>query len=276
MLEPGASRAFARRCYHEGMIIRLALTVVAIAVAGLFGWVFFLNPEALVALRQWAGDSTIVGESSKTGPFSEQTETYTINVQYPPSTPLAEVGADLRARLAMEQGIGEAIEEFKQLADPIVMSAEELAWAQERPYTLDITHQEYKSAGKVSYVYQIYSDTGGAHPNAFFRTFTFDEQGMELGLEDLFVPESPYLQTLSERVYAGVLSQLTERSGAPINPEMEDMVRIGTSPTPETLQFFYLDGEELHIIIPPYQAAAYAAGYFDVSIPLAELEDILR
>jgi hypothetical protein len=258
------------------MAIRIALTVVVLAIVGLFGWMFVLNPEALSALRQWAGDTAVVKGPAADGLFAEEEDTYSIRVQYPPRTPLASAQADARARATMEQGIGEAINEFKQLADPTLMSAEELSWATERPYALDITHREYAASGTVSYVYQIYSDTGGAHPNAFFRTFTFDESGAELMLEDLFVENAPYLPRISEKVYAGVMAQLEEKSGAPVEGEAQETVRLGTAPTPEALQFFYLTGTALHIIIPPYQAAAWAAGSFDVAIPLTELTDILN
>jgi hypothetical protein len=258
------------------MAIRIAVAIVVLAIVGLFGWVFFLNPEALNALRQWAGDTAPVEEPEPNGLFAEEEDTYSVRVQYPPRTALVSVEANARAQAAMEQGIGEAINEFKQLADPTLMTPEELAWATERPYALDITHQEYTASGTVSYVYQIYSDTGGAHPNAFYRTFTFNESGEELMLEDVFVEDAPYLERVSEKVYAGVLAQLEEKSGAPVEGEAQETVRLGTAPTPEALQFFYLTGNALHVIIPPYQAAAWAAGSFDVAIPLTELADILK
>jgi hypothetical protein len=141
---------------------------------------------------------------------------------------------------------------------------------------LDITYDSYTSGEYASYVLNIYSDTLGAHPNAFYRTFTFDSEGREVGLEDLFEPGVSYLDRISQRVYAGVIAQLEERGGGPVTGDMEETVRIGTAPTPETLQFFYLNNTALHIIIPPYQAASWAAGTFEIEIPLSEFSDILR
>ena len=86
-----------------------------------------------------------------------------------------------------------------------------------------------------------------------------------------YVNDGFYDGLIFHRVIDGFMVQ-----GGGFTPDMEETVRIGTSPTPETLQFFYLDGGALHIIIPPYQAAAYAAGYFDISIPLSSLKDILK
>ena len=73
-----------------------------------------------------------------------------------------------------------------------------------------------------------------------------------------------------------MLAQLKDKVGGELTPEDEDAVRLGTEPSPETLQFFYLDNENLLILIPPYQAAAYAAGSFEAKIPLDSLKDILK
>ena len=145
-----------------------------------------------------------------------------------------------------------------------------------RPYELIIEYKPYLSKNFVSYEFDIYMDTGGAHPNGFFRTLTLDKEGREVTLEDLFVSGAPYLPRISVEVYTEVLAQLRERSGGEVSADMADMVRIGTSPTPETLQFFVLDGSDLVILIPPYQAASYASGTFAVRIPLSQLSDILK
>ena len=145
-----------------------------------------------------------------------------------------------------------------------------------RKYTLDISYKPYVSPGFVSYVFTIYMDTGGAHPNGFYHTLIFNEQGDSVSLSRLFKDNSRYLDRISTFAYGQVLTQLKGKTGRELTPEDENTVRMGTAPSPEALQFFYLDGSDLVVLIPPYQVAAYAFGSFEARIPLDSLKDILR
>jgi hypothetical protein len=196
---------------------------------------------------------------------SENTPFYTIDARYPKDAP-PYVG----------KAIIDIISAFKEENNLDHLTPEDIqvqGLGGDRKYALDIKYNSYGSVTD-SFVFTIYQDTLGAHPNTFYRTFTFDRQGREVTLGDLFVSGSNYLERLSTLAYTRVVDELRERAGEP-TPEMLDTVRIGTSPTPETLQFFYVNGNKLHLLFPPYQVAAYAAGSFDVSIPLSELDDIL-
>jgi hypothetical protein len=232
--------------------------VLALGVIGLFGWLFLRGEVSPLPQEQGGGMA-----APEVAVFEEQAETYQIHAIYPEHP-------------VIEGFVRQEIERFKTVADPAQMSAQELQWAIERPYSLEITNDPYRSGEYTSYILTVYTDTGGVHPNAAFRTFTFNRAGEQVELEDLFALGASYLPRISQQVYAGVITQLEERTGAPVEGDAEDTVRIGTSPTPETLQFFYLAGEDLRIIIPPYQAAAWAAGYFDIPVPLATLQDILK
>jgi hypothetical protein len=202
----------------------------------------------------------------KDAKIQDEGEYYSISATYP----------DIPA---VESAVMQTVAQFKKDGNLEHLTPEDVqiqGLGQDRKYELDITYKSYTSGGLTSYALTIYSDTLGAHPNTFFRTFTFDANGREVSLEDLFDPGAPYFQRISEKVYAGVIAELEERGGGPVVGDAEDAVRIGTSPTSETLQFFYLDAGALHVLIPPYQAAAYAMGSFDIAIPLSELSDILR
>jgi hypothetical protein len=145
-----------------------------------------------------------------------------------------------------------------------------------RKYAMGIEYKAYSSAKFVSYVYQIYEDTGGAHPNVYYATFTFDANGNKLELADLFKPGARYLDKLSELAYKDILIQAKARFESDLDETQIDWIKNGTAPTLETLQFFYVDRNNLVLIFPPYQVAAYAAGVFESKIPLASLQDILK
>lgn len=200
----------------------------------------------------------------------EVTDTYSIRVLYP-NIPNAE------AQAAVDKVVEEVVGYFKGDIISLINEAEAARIRQEgRPYELGVEYKPYLSARTASFEFDIYLNTGGAHPNAFYRTLVLDKQGKEVALADLFVPEAPYLERLSSESYTRVLAELGERAGSEVTPDMEETVRIGTSPSPEALQFFYLTDDALHLLFPPYQVASYAAGSFDIAIPLTALADILN
>ncbi len=125
----------------------------------------------------------------------------------------------------------------------------------------------------VSVLFTMYSDTGGAHPNENFMTFTYDVQaGKELALSDLFAPRAPYLQRLSSIAAVSLTQQLTASEG-----QMPDTQWIaeGTAPIADNFRSFTLTKTALQLHFDPYQVASHADGPQEVDIPYAQLQDIL-
>ena len=254
---------------------------VAVVVAVGAWWFLAKGPGISLSPVENQKQHVLEGTPTPSGDleYKEEEEFYEIHAVYPAKTSITNAKADQRARMTIEQGLRASIEQFKTDSNLEHLTPEDIeiqGLGGERKYTLDITYEAHASDNFFSYIFTIYSDTLGAHPNVFFKTFVFNGVGEEVALSDLFKENFHYLERLSGEAYQQIIAQLRERIGIEITPDMEETVRIGTSPTPETLQFFYLDGGALHIIIPPYQAAAYAAGYFDISVPLSSLKDILK
>ncbi len=124
-------------------------------------------------------------------------------------------------------------------------------------------------------MYQIYEDTLGAHPNGYYRTFTYDLQtGQEVTLQDLFLPSIPYLERLSDRARADLPAIIKQMSGG--DEGDPSMLADGTSPTADNFQWFYIDSTNLVLIFPPYQVGPYSLGTVTDTIPLAQLADSLK
>lgn len=100
--------------------------------------------------------------------------------------------------------------------------------------------------------------------------------GAELLLPDLFLPGSDYLAVISEEAYSHVVRALTERFGGELDERLLSSAREGTAPLLSNFESFYLEEENLLVLIPPYQAAPYAAGDFQVTIPREILLPFLR
>ncbi|OGG48817.1 hypothetical protein A2678_00335 [Candidatus Kaiserbacteria bacterium RIFCSPHIGHO2_01_FULL_53_31] len=209
--------------------------------------------------------------------YSEHTQYYDITAQLATSTPLlqsAGVKADAVAVTLMKNFVSETIVQFKTDGNFANLTSEDiqtLGLDQGRKETLQINHVIASGAHTVSYIYTIYTDTLGAHGNTYYRTFTFNlEDGEPLLLSDLFVKDSPYLETLSVQGR----SMLPDIIG--VDMYDENMAKAGTEPETINFENFFLDDISLVILFPPYAVAAYAAGPQTLAIPTSELKDILK
>ena len=248
--------------------------VLAIVFLGLLGWYMVSSPAPIVPIADTTATSTAPFVEPEPQMVTENGTYYEITAEYPAQTPLLEGDAAAIARI--RHYIDERIAEFKTNGDFENLTAEDVALqglGGERKYVLGLEYELYTGSSTASYVYTIYEDTLGAHPNAYFRTFTFDlSTGAELSLGDLFVPGSTYLSWLSDRTRRDIPHIVQQRSG--YLPDAEYLAS-GTEPSPESFQSFYLDAENFVVAFPPYQVGPYALGSILVSIPLRDMAGIL-
>jgi len=211
---------------------------------------------------------------------------YDVDAVYPGTTPLAGLpdSADVNAVALMKQWETDTIEKFKTESGVTTLTPQDVQMqnlgVDGRKYALGITYQGSVSARTVSYVFQVYEDTLGAHPNAFYHTFTFDTQtGQNLALKDLFVPNAPYLARLSAAAQAdmpAVIAKAENVDLSEVDTSPTGMLATGITPTEDNFANFALDGSDLVIIFQPYQIGPWALGTQTDRIPLSSLSDILK
>lgn len=138
------------------------------------------------------------------------------------------------------------------------------------PWTLTMNYETTSHSDDIlSIIYTISEYTGGAHPNSYYRTFTFNlAENTVITLEDLFVEGANPLEAIAPLVVADLTEQMGEFADAA-------WIESGTGENMENYRNFALTEDALIFYFPPYQVAAYAAGAFEVQIPLSELSDIL-
>jgi len=134
--------------------------------------------------------------------------------------------------------------------------------------SLDVT---YTLASQIAEVWSIkldfsfYAD-GAAHPGLYSLTVNYDlAQGRELALGDLFLPNSNYLEAISNTC-------ITELSKQPF---FEGPFRDGAQPTPENYRNWNIAQTGLMITFDEYQVAPYAAGPQAVIVPYGELQAVI-
>lgn len=108
---------------------------------------------------------------------------------------------------------------------------------------------------------------GAAHPGDISRTVTYDlENGRDLSLADLFVPDSDYLGSLAEYCIAQLGTRDIGFQG----------FELGATATSQNYRNWNITAEGLMITFDEYQVAPYAAGPQTVIVPYSELAPLTR
>ncbi len=208
--------------------------------------------------------------------IEEHGQYYDIVATYPAETALkASLGAeaDAAAVAAMEDFVEASVSQFKKQGNFDNLTPENIqimGLSEDRKESIKIAYEEMRGKNTVSYAYTLFVDTLGAHPNTFYRTFTFDlTTGTKLDIASLFVPRSDYLRRLSAISQFELAKSLGEFANIAY-------IAQGTGPEPLNYQAFVIKDNALVLLFPPYQVAPYAAGSQKVSIPLEQLEEILK
>lgn len=208
--------------------------------------------------------------------FEEHGQYYDIETTYPGETVLKESAgeeADRKALRAMESFVDETIADFKKQGNFDNLTPEDIqlmGLSEDRKEALTINYEERSGNATVTYVFTLFLDTLGAHPNTFYRTFTFDRvTGGELKIQDLFLPKSDYLKRLSAIAEFELSKSLKDVTDI-------DYIRQGVTADALNFQSFAIEGPDLILIFPPYQVAPYAAGTQTVTVPLSQFKDILK
>jgi len=245
--------------------ILLALVLIILIIIGGFVWFFFGRETPHVE-----NETPETAESVEKLHTEDAGDYHHMDGYYPSLTPLSTEGNAV-AVFSMRTFVETEMERFK-LETTAELDEEAIAFlglGGDRKYTLEVDYSLHESADTVSYVYHIYADTLGAHPNAYYRTFTFDKKmGRELHIGDLFVA-SEYLDALSDISR----EQIRETLGENVNVEY---LESGTTPMWENFQNFYLEGDVLVIVFSPYQVGPWAIGTQEARIPRSELSSVLK
>jgi hypothetical protein len=200
---------------------------------------------------------------------------YDIDAKYPASAGLSG-SADSVAVALMKKFETTAIAQFKSDGNFANLTPADIKMQNldQNKYSLGIEYTTYRGARTVSYAFQVYADTGGAHGNTYFQTFTFDTvTGKQLHLQDLFTAKSAYLTLLSKQSAADLPGIIRNMNRG--NEPDASSIAIGTKAEPNNFQAFVIDGSSLKIIFAPYQVGPYSLGVVIDPIPLATFKAVL-
>lgn len=145
-----------------------------------------------------------------------------------------------------------------------LLSSQVLLPAQNTFKEIIISYQiPLKTDNLLSIVFALYTDTGGAHGNTTFSSLTFNTNtGQVYDLEDLFKPNSNYMNVLSELA-------VREAEEAEI-PFIADYKGVSDN------QQFYLTPNGIVLFYQVNEYTPYSYGLFRVTIPYDEIMGILN
>jgi hypothetical protein len=251
---------------RDAIIGFTAITIIAV------GAIWYFSTTSVTKIEPTSAPETSTPSTQLR--LTEHAQYYEVDAAYPS----AGSGVTAGASAQMKQWEEDTVTQFKTDSGVTNLTAEDIqtqGLGPTRKYSLTITYAVHTSAHTSSYVFTIFEDTLGAHPNTLYRTFTFDSKtGAPLALGDLFVSGTNYLGNLSKTAKAELPKLIAARENVKVSEVDMGMLNAGITPTADNFQNFYLIGSDLVIIFSPYQIGPYVLGSTDFHIPLSTLEGL--
>lgn len=255
--------------------------VLGIIGIGLVLWYMSEHPAPYINHPDQTAQNGTGGTAGGDHVIKDNGAYYDIKAVYPAKTALqksAGAAADAKAIEIMKQFEMNSIAAFKENGNFANLTPEDVriqGLGSDRKYSLDITYTTHVGTHTVSYVFMQYMDTLGAHPNGYYRTFTFNSKtGAGLVLGDLFTPNADYLATVSKESRRILPAQLADIEGVSEKEVDTKMINDGTTPDADNFQNWYIEKGNLVLIFPQYQVAPYVAGPQEVYLPLSSLQGV--
>lgn len=142
-----------------------------------------------------------------------------------------------------------------------------------RAYSYSKTWQVVsKPPGWLSLSARIFTDTGGAHPMAYFDALVWDERaGKRHNAVDLFRSSAALSQAIRAAFCDALDRQRAAKRGKPVKRGSTDMFDKCIDPTAETLILGSVGGkafDRVGVLVAPYDAGPYVEGSYEVTLPV--------
>jgi len=141
---------------------------------------------------------------------------------------------------------------------------------QVNPYELDTTATKFSAStpqrSSQSIVFKTFQDVGGAHPQTFYKSFTWDQHARKpVTIENLFSPGTQPFAVIAPIVQG----ELSKQSGLPV------IIPPGVGLDPNTYRNFAITDDALIFFFDQGVVLPESAGALQVSVPRAPIESML-
>ena len=183
----------------------------------------------------------------------EETDRYTIKVYYP-KTEYENLNNEVLSKVnSYIEAFKNEINEYEQIDGKKAM--------------LEINFNNYEYNDYISYVFNIFVDSGGAHPNTYIFSISYNVQnGKIIKVADLIDMNKDILNILSTYSYNALKENEKIKEY-----KVEGMLENGTFAKAENFKNFAFDKQGIKIFFEKYSVAPYVAGEFTVTVPYDKL-----
>lgn len=251
--------------------------IVAVAAAAYYSYTTFVGP---IKTKEIKDPTFSIYLENKEKTFEESTDWYEVKIKYPEQNNSA-------ASFVFDQWNAFArefqLKKYKSRSE----AAEELGLGDmlEQKYSFIADYKLVEGGtlfgtSTLTYVYTVYTYTGGAHGSTAIAAYTINEYGKVYTIEEI-LPENK-LAKISDYIFAEIQKQRKERlSGGESGlnkKEIEELMKDetwakeGTKPIRENYSVAWPQGNDIVVSFGQYQVGSYAEGMFEVKIPKKMLE----
>ncbi len=253
------------------------ISIIAILIVSVGVVVYVMGYPKSIGTPSYIQKTPETNISFTTSPYKERTLHYTIVANFPTTTPLSNLVSTQTNKEAIsriQNWVLQTVTQFKRGNNHINIitptGATSSALSADKIHTLQIMYLIGSSRDTLSYIFTVYENTGDTRKNVYFKTFVFDTTtGTNLSLNDIFVSNTDYLNTLSTLSYTSITKELPSL----VNTRM---ITDGTSPNAVNFKNFFFDNNKLILLFPTYQVAGYAVGPQTVRIPTKNISSFLK
>lgn len=139
----------------------------------------------------------------------------------------------------------------------------------DKEYVLEISFDYYEYEGYISFAFNVFRQTGGAHPNT--NTFTVNYDIRNNKIIDIVELTKMYPSIL--KVFSKVSYESLKDNDKILEYGNEEMFNKGIEEKVENFRNFVFDKNNIILFYNPYDIAPYVAGSFVVKIPYDKLEN---
>lgn len=188
--------------------------------------------------------------------IKEVEEDYEIEIYYPESNYIS-LNEEIKNK--MEKYINEFKEEIKEFEK-----------VGDNKFTLSINFDSYEYEEYISYVFHIFVDMQGAHPNTYIWTISYNIKSNEIvDITSLIKKNQDLLNVLSEYTYSYLENDEKIKDG-----NVDEMLLNGTKPVSDNFSKFAFTKEGLKVFFQRYDVAPYYLGEFEVTVPYDKLKNL--
>jgi uncharacterized protein YxeA len=207
--------------------------------------------------------------------FKESAEWFDASIEYPRNNQkVRDIIFDQWNGFAKESRLHD-FKNFEEAKNELQLNVEGLK------YSFTANYKIATSSDTISYVYEVYTFTGGAHGATDIFPITLNKNLQILKAEDILPEKS--LEKVSRLAVDDLLKQKRERMksyGMTEKDIAESMlenssdttwIKEGTKPVRDNYSHVWIDGEDIVISFGQYQVGPYVEGIYEVKIPKSQI-----